>query len=723
MKSDQAEHEYAAWTSGTSLPSAFRSIDGVNVRDRDQCLRTLFPGLRYSKGAIDYFLARIVFPREMKEFPHKLSASGWDIGRAKTHPTTAFSGTKDSQPLLPLEMTQYEVPSLVHTNALVLNSLLSEDNKVLLLSELGHTGVCTSGQLLEVVTNMKPEPRVILDVGAQILELTNEQVAKAWLELLEDRDNIQAAVFCNDNDDLTVVDRQGRIEPLKTSPFGKQMDVCVVFLDEAHCRGINLLLPKWFRAVVTLGAKVTKDRLTQACMRMRKLGNGQTLVFCVPHEIERRIWTQDPDIQHQKIDIKAILAWMISETWQEMKQSMPVWASQGRRFERQRILWDLAKSPQGLQMDQDLAQKFLENEAQTLESRYRPFYVPPPSISELPITNGSLERIVQRCHEFGDVTMQTASLEEQQERELMPELEQERQVEKRTNLEPAGHRIHPSVRKFIETGSLPPNDSGFIWAFESLATTTAANHFNVRDFPRGIRVTQDFACTLQGDAPRESGTDEYQRDVRFVLTSYNAAKRDIVMVIISPYEAERLMTQIRASKHVTLHLYAPKQNESHDPIDLNAAGLYRVSSAPTYPIPRRLLIELNLFAGQVYFQSFQEYVDVCDFLNLSWGDSADAEGAGIDGFIEPRKRVRPHSGRANFPRSPVQFLRILMSKIRRDGGSINRTHVGKMLNGVLLTEEDFAPRPKRKADAMEDVLDESAMFIDEDDDATVDPDA
>jgi len=261
--SDQADHEYAAWTSGTSLPQELRSIDGINMRDREQCLRTLFPILRYSKGAIDYFLARIVFPREMKEFPHKLSASGWDIGRAKAHSTTAFSGTNDNQHLLPLEMSQHEVPSQKHTNALVLNNLLSEDNKVVLLSELGHAGVCTSGQLLEVVTNINPQPRVILDVGAQILELTNEQVAKAWLELLEDRDHIQAAVFCNDTDDLTVVDRQGRIEPLQVSPFAKQMDVCVVFLDEAHCRGINLSLPKSYQAVVTLGAKVTKDRLAQ----------------------------------------------------------------------------------------------------------------------------------------------------------------------------------------------------------------------------------------------------------------------------------------------------------------------------------------------------------------------------------------------------------------------------------------------------------------------------
>jgi hypothetical protein len=44
----------------------------VNIKDRYQ----VFPSLRYSTGAIDYFLSHIVFPKEMKEFPQKLSASG-----------------------------------------------------------------------------------------------------------------------------------------------------------------------------------------------------------------------------------------------------------------------------------------------------------------------------------------------------------------------------------------------------------------------------------------------------------------------------------------------------------------------------------------------------------------------------------------------------------------------------------------------------------------------
>jgi hypothetical protein len=73
---------------------------------------------------MDYFLAYIVFPKEMKEFPRKLSVSGWDIGEIKTYSTAGFSGTNDSQETLPLTVDQLDLPEQMHTNALVLGYLL-----------------------------------------------------------------------------------------------------------------------------------------------------------------------------------------------------------------------------------------------------------------------------------------------------------------------------------------------------------------------------------------------------------------------------------------------------------------------------------------------------------------------------------------------------------------------------------------------------------------------
>lgn len=75
-KSDNARVEYHEWTrTAPTLLSAFRTL-GVNLRDRAQFKKEIFPRLCYSKSAIDYYLSHLVFAKEAKEFPHKLSASG-----------------------------------------------------------------------------------------------------------------------------------------------------------------------------------------------------------------------------------------------------------------------------------------------------------------------------------------------------------------------------------------------------------------------------------------------------------------------------------------------------------------------------------------------------------------------------------------------------------------------------------------------------------------------
>ncbi len=264
LKSDQADIEYQAWVKDApNLPPAFHYLVGINLKDRLQCIEQVFPPLRYAKCAVDYFLAHIVFPKEMKEFPHKLSASGWDIGQIKTHPTTGFSGTNDSRKVLPLGVKHLDLQEHKHTNALVLEYLLQPENSVALMPPRREASSSDAELLLAMVTKIEPTIKVILDVGAQVLELSNLGVAREWLKMMSDHDRMQAVVFFNDSDELSVLDRKGNIEPLQISSFAKQLDVCIIFLDEAHTRGTDLRLPPHYRAAVTLGPNLTKDRLVQ----------------------------------------------------------------------------------------------------------------------------------------------------------------------------------------------------------------------------------------------------------------------------------------------------------------------------------------------------------------------------------------------------------------------------------------------------------------------------
>jgi hypothetical protein len=78
------------------LPALFRYIIGINLSNKGQCAREVFPLLRFVRGLINFYMLSVVFLVEIKEFPHKISLSGWDITREKAHPTTGFSGMNNS---------------------------------------------------------------------------------------------------------------------------------------------------------------------------------------------------------------------------------------------------------------------------------------------------------------------------------------------------------------------------------------------------------------------------------------------------------------------------------------------------------------------------------------------------------------------------------------------------------------------------------------------------
>ena len=259
--SDHAQDEYEYWVQDApELPSSFRQLTGINLSDPTQCSQIVFPHLHFAKGAVDFYMSHIVFPKEMKEFPHKLSSSGWDIARTKGHPTTGFSGTNDSRYILPLSVEQCDLQAHLHTNAAVIDGLLRSENTFKHSMEESGSETLDAEALLRIVVRSDPPVRVILDVGAQVLEWRNEEVVQRWLLHVPEA---QAAIFLDDKNNLSVLTRDGTTEPLMVSSFAQQLDECLVYLDEAHTRGTDLKLPTNYRAAVTLGPDLTKDRLVQ----------------------------------------------------------------------------------------------------------------------------------------------------------------------------------------------------------------------------------------------------------------------------------------------------------------------------------------------------------------------------------------------------------------------------------------------------------------------------
>lgn len=679
-KSDQADVEYQEWVrSAGALPEAFRHLTGVNIKDRHQCTTEIFPLLRHSKGTIDYFLSHIVFPKAMKEFPYKLSASGWDLGAIKSHPTTGFSGTNDSRQVLPLSVHYLDSEKQKHTNALVLAYLLQDENSIKLLPPQTD-----AEYLLKIVNTMEPPTRVILDAGAQILELSNIQVAETWLRISNSNGTkAKAVIFFNDNEELSVLDHNGRVELLQTSPFAKHLDECLVYLDQAHTRGTDLKMPKHYRAAVTLGANLTKDTLVQACMRMRKLGKGQSVVFCIPEEIQTKVLERTSKPRSTEIEVSDVLIWAITETWADMRRSIPLWATQGRRYE------DHKDYLNGAETTVEQAKEFLEKEAQSLEDRYRPrprkrF----DAAKDWDTTNRNIREILKRCRDFEATSFDTATLQEEQERELSPEIEEEREVQRPAPMEAEEHKLHPDLLRLVDTGIFPARSDAFLPAFQALKSTSAANRFDLVQFPNDLLVTADFMRTVRrpGGVTSESYvSDSYLRPVQWILSVMKRDKPSAScrLVILSPLETEQLLPTIQKSNIVTLHLYAPRPTQGYDPLDtLDLYCVGRGFSASSPSISRSQIVQLNLFAGQLYFESYTEYVELCRFLGLAWEAPKEGEELQADGFIVPP------AGVWGLNKSPVGFLREYV-KMRREGEGMEKTHLGRVLEGGLLEEREF----------------------------------
>ncbi|KIK90485.1 hypothetical protein PAXRUDRAFT_14327 [Paxillus rubicundulus Ve08.2h10] len=668
--------EYESWITDLAphdVPRNLWHVNGINIKSSEQWKQCLVPLFASNKTVVDFYLSRVVFPKETKEFPTKLSCSGWDLAEEKVRITTGFSGTNDGRYLLPTSITQRDHDHQLATNAKVLAYLLQRENCHYMSTTRENGERRTAREFLELLVSQSPEIRVLLDVGAQMLELSNFALATAWLGLKQDA---QAAIYFDDDDDeLTVYARNGTTQPLRSSPFSQQLGKCVVYLDDAHTRGTDIKFPFGFRAAVTLGPKVTKDRLAQGCMRMRKLGHGHSVMFFAPREVDQSIRSVSSKDDTDVIDAADILRWTILETCEEIQHRAPQWAQQGVDHASRYDAWSSYCGNEFT--SQQLAEAWLQPEAKSLET----LYAPAQSDGQLDTSDPLIQ---QRLADLGIPYIGLSGMDEEQEREVVYEIEQENQPERPPKLPVESHRLHHDVETFVQLGSIPQGSTAFLKVFESLKNTSAA--FTEPDrWTDGVFATADFCNTVKLGPGAKA--DEYLRAVNWVISSH--VVQPPILVVVSPYEAHQLLPKIRFSKTVHLHIYTPRTVQSMRPCD--DLKLYSIPAVPdtwTASLFPQVVDHLNVFAGQLYLRDYKTYIQLCRFLCLQARD-LEADGdftIQSDGFIKPEDR--PPRALGSFQESPIPSLKKLFG-LRTKGMLYAPTHMGKILDAQLLTEDDF----------------------------------
>ncbi|KAF8554924.1 hypothetical protein OG21DRAFT_1484286 [Imleria badia] len=675
LDEDDPSAEYALWIKECeSVPVSLQKISDINLRSSEQWDNVILPYFARNQAAIDFYLSRVVFPMEAQEFPYKLSGSSWDLAEKREQLITGFSGTNDSRWLLPMSIAQRDLDHQKGTDARVLSYLLQPENNSYTVVAPESCGIgerFTTRALLRMVAMQNPEIRVLIDVGSQILDLSNYHVAAAWLGIARDTTGV---IYFNENDELVVLTKNGKSVPMLSSSLSQQLDRCVVYLDHAHTRGTDIKLPIRSRAAVMLGPKVTKDALVQGCMRMRKLGHGHSVMFFAPLEVDRNIRAMtaktDPNTQVTPVDI---LCWAIHETWSDIQQRAPYWAQQGMSHISRNDAWSRFVSEKLTR--KQLADAWLQPELKSLADLYAPCETKNASSDLSELDPG----IRQRCKDLGVLSLPSAQMEEEQEREVNRQREREREVELPPGANPAKHYLDPAVVKFVKTGAILSFS-----AFRPVFTMLDKSYANTRDaiWSPSILATADFCKTIQPQST--PGTmDQYHRPAQWILSSKNERRQ--ILVLLSPFEANRLMPDIRASKYVHLHVYAPRTSQRMKPSD--DLQLHTIPPLPSdWTPPWALIDQLNLFAGQLYLRDYESYLRLCRLLGIP--ATKEARSRTVVQRNLPSVRGGSKKNEMTSSGSPLPFVQALLA-IRRRGLPFAQTHMGKILQGQVLTEKDF----------------------------------
>lgn len=437
---------------------------------------------------------------------------------------------------------------------------------------------------------------------------------------------------------------------------------------------------------------------------MRKLWAGQSVTFVVNEEIETKIGSLTG---RADITTSDVAFWTIRETLNDIRRSMPVWAAQGyRRAKAQRIL-DLA-GPDFSSMNQHIAEQFLEDDARGLRERYEPS---PDARDETrhQADDPFVQRINDHCCSFDDEqpgyddyddleNEHENQRDREREQQLAPEIEQEESTEAPRPAKPLKHGVERDLINFIKTGRISRTSLAVKFAFESFRSPELAMMAPRERNTRALQVTKDFAASI-AYAAEHGLSDDFLKPAQWVLVGGPETEPNRHMIVISAFEANELIAIVRESKFVSLHAYAPRQDQASEPIaDLQLW----VETARKGPILTRpmIRIELNLFAGQLYFRTYKGYLLFLEFIgHVDPTMLRTIPGAEVqhDGFIKVTDPEGYKGHKHRFQQSPLEAIKKLMT-LRRGLGAIDKTHMGKLLEGHVLLKEDIEPSQKRAAD-------------------------
>lgn len=524
--SEDPSSHYQRFASSRHLPENLEHWHLLEVEDEAQ-VTMLWQYLRFEKHVVNHFLNNFAFPQHAKQFGVKFQASAWDIPllseiMKRRGITTGFSGTNDNKKILPRTIRQDDLPTLIQTNAEVLVHLLEPRNQRCFQAIDRHGRHLNEIGILELLRNKGI--KILIDAGAQILEMENHQLAAAWLDVYPEA---QGAVYFDKNSRIMVRARfQKSPVPLLASSFADNLNKCVVYIDEAHTRGTDLKLPVYAQGAVTLGISSTKDQITQgkcinrsvgdmrlttiAAMRLRQLATTQSIAFVAPPEVYTSVLSlrssHRPKIAaSQPLKSTDVVHWLLEQSCEASDNMMSLHIAQGFDFcRRTDALLEFRKSSQNKKTRDKLLQEIQQPEGQTLDQLYGPKEKAAssglksfnsPHLQTFVKELRGLEADLVKCQKRAS----SSTFDEvEQEREVEFEVHQLREKQNPTHLTAlAFPGLDNALVQFCKESEVKLASLQFIPALDLIGNTYLGMKYGVKGSSSNLFVSKEFSRTVQ----------------------------------------------------------------------------------------------------------------------------------------------------------------------------------------------------------------------------------
>ena len=398
-------------------------------------------------------------------------------------------------------------------------------------------------------------------------------------------------------------------------------------------------------------------------MRLRKLAHGQSLAFFAPPEVHQNIIDVTGRSANELTGYD-VVAWSLEQSCLSIERSQPLRVIQGVSHQRRQHMLtsflgefsgykDLAKDVNRSEIS---VMRFKEKEEQTLHDLYGPTSVVKDVFAGAP-DGEIMQELKEIWRNLDSDSFAIASMHEEHEREISPEMEKEVAVQRPQKVAPLVPIVDPHLRTFILNGH-PTEIKNFDKAFASVWNRSSAKQKGAAPLWAHIKVTRDFVNTVERS--RSGAYNDYFRPVNWVLTS-KVETEPTFFLLISQYEVNQLLDDIRSlDSAVHLHQYEPRVTKSMKSTDGSATPMPD-SASQWRNLNLNLRQELHLFAGQLYINTYEDYQVLFERLNKP-------------SYIEAAKLL--------------SFLQAWLA-IKRKGHNFLPSHMGQVVSGRLLQKEAF----------------------------------